>query len=54
MEKQEGMKLTAQMLDDILAGGTILGGGGGGDPVKGRKYAKIAVELRRWTRTQCF
>ena len=44
MEKQVGMKLTAQMLDDILAGGTILGGGGGGDPVKGRKYAKIAVE----------
>ena len=44
MEKQVGMKLTAQMLDDILTGGTILGGGGGGDPVKGRKYAKIAVE----------
>ena len=39
-----GNETDGQMLDDILAGGTILGGGGGGDPVKGRKYAKIAVE----------
>ena len=44
MEKKEGLKLTEEVLDDVLAGGTIHGGGGGGDPVKGRKYAKIAVE----------
>ena len=44
MEKKEGLKLTEEVLDDVLAGGTILGGGGGGDPVKGRKYAKIAVD----------
>ena len=44
MEKKKGLKLTEEVLDDVLTGGTILGGGGGGDPVKGRKYAKIAVE----------
>ena len=44
MEKKEGLKLTEEVLDDVLTGGTILGGGGGGDPVKGRKYAKIAVD----------
>lgn len=43
MEKK-GMRLTKEILDAALAGGTILGGGGGGDPKKGRKYAEIAVE----------
>ncbi len=42
--KNTGMKLTKEVLDDILTGGTILGGGGGGDPVKGRKYARTAVD----------
>ena len=40
MEKKKGLKLTEEVLDDVLTGGTILGGGGGGDPVKGRKYAR--------------
>lgn len=43
MEKK-GIRLTKEILDAALAGGTILGGGGGGDPKKGRKYAEIAVE----------
>ena len=46
MEKKEGLKLTEEVLDDVLTGGTILGGGGGGDPVKGRKYANSC-----WYRT---
>lgn len=40
----KGIRLTKEVLDAALAGGTILGGGGGGDPKKGRKYAEIAVE----------
>lgn len=43
MEKA-GIRLTKDILDDALCGGTILGGGGGGDAKKGRKYAEIAVE----------
>lgn len=42
--KNKGIRLTKEILDAALAGGTILGGGGGGDPKKGRKYAEIAVE----------
>ena len=42
--KNKGIRLTKEVLDAALAGGTILGGGGGGDPVKGRKYAELAVE----------
>lgn len=38
------IQLTREILDDILVGGTILGGGGGGDPIKGRKYAQIAID----------
>lgn len=41
---KKGIRLTPELLEDALIGGTILGGGGGGDPVKGRKYAQIAVE----------
>ena len=40
--KTKGIRLTKDVLDAALAGGTILGGGGGGDPKKGRKYAEIA------------
>ncbi|MDO4274023.1 MAG: DUF917 family protein [Eubacteriales bacterium] len=40
----KGIRLTKDILDDALTGGTILGGGGGGDAKKGRKYAEIAVE----------
>lgn len=40
----KGIKLTEEILDAALYGGTILGGGGGGDAKKGRKYAKLAVE----------
>ena len=42
--KTKGIKLTEEILDAALYGGTILGGGGGGDAKKGRKYAKLAVE----------
>ena len=42
--KTKGIRLTKDVLDAALAGGTILGGGGGGDPKKGRKYAEIAVD----------
>lgn len=42
--KTEGIRLTKELLDAALLGGTILGGGGGGDARKGRKYAEIAVE----------
>ena len=42
MEKK-GLRLTQQILDDALIGGTILGGGGGGDHQKGRQYGEIAV-----------
>lgn len=42
--KKAGMRLTKDILDAALIGGTILGGGGGGDAKKGRKYAEIAVE----------
>ena len=40
---KKGIRLTPELLEDALIGGTILGGGGGGDPVKGRNYAQIAV-----------
>ena len=30
--KTKGIRLTKDVLDAALAGGTILGGGGGGDP----------------------
>ena len=40
--KTKGIRLTKDVLDAALAGGTILGGGGGGDPKKGRKYAPTA------------
>ena len=42
--KTKGIRLTKDVLDAALTGGTILGGGGGGDPKKGRKYAEIAVD----------
>lgn len=42
--KEKGIRLTKEILDAAITGGTILGGGGGGDPQKGRKYAKLAVE----------
>ena len=42
--KTKGIRLTKDVLDAALAGGTILGSGGGGDPKKGRKYAEIAVD----------
>lgn len=42
--ENKGMRLTKEILDDAIVGGTILGGGGGGDPKKGRRYAEIAVE----------
>lgn len=41
---KKGIRLTKDILDAALTGGTILGGGGGGDTKKGRKYAEIAVE----------
>lgn len=41
---KKGIRLTKDILDAALAGGTILGGGGGGDAKKGRKYAEIAVD----------
>lgn len=41
---KKGIRLTKEILDDALTGGTILGGGGGGDAKKGRKYAEIAVQ----------
>ena len=40
----KGIRLTEEILDAALYGGTILGGGGGGDAKKGRRYAKLAVE----------
>ena len=42
--KTKGIRLTKDVLDAALTGGTILGGGGGGDPKKGRKYPEIAVD----------
>ena len=41
---KKGIRLTKELLDAALAGGTILGGGGGGDAKKGRKFAEIAVD----------
>ena len=38
--KTKGIRLTKDVLDAALAGGTILGGGGGGDPKKGRKICR--------------
>lgn len=40
----KGIRLTKEILDNAIVGGTILGGGGGGDPKKGKRYAQIAVE----------
>lgn len=42
--KNKGIRLTKDLLDAALCGGTILGGGGGGDAKKGRKYAELAVQ----------
>lgn len=39
----KGFKLTEEVLEHALVGGTILGGGGGGSLQKGRKYGKIAT-----------
>lgn len=44
--KTKGIRLTKDVLDAALAGGTILGGGGGGDPKKGRKKAENMQRLQ--------
>ena len=45
--KTKGIRLTKDVLDAALAGGTILGGGGGGDPKKGRKICRDCSGLYR-------
>lgn len=37
---KKGIRLTKELLDAALAGGTILGGGGGGDAKKGEEVRR--------------
>ena len=39
--KTKGIRLTKDVLDAALAGGTILGGGGGGDPKRAENMQRL-------------
>jgi len=38
------MRLTADHIEPMVVGGSLLGGGGGGDPQEGRRFAQLALE----------
>ena len=41
--KTKGIRLTKDVLDAALTGGTILGGGGGGDPKKAENTLRLQL-----------
>lgn len=44
--KTKGIRLTKDVLDAALAGGTILGGGGGGDPKKAENMQRLQLIIQ--------
>ncbi|MDR7452452.1 MAG: DUF917 family protein [Armatimonadota bacterium] len=39
------MRLSADDIEPLVIGGSLLGGGGGGDPALGRRFARMALDL---------